>query len=223
MIYELKKALTVYFCFLFLAVSAQDAEVDLTKNFKFREGIYFSFKAMRQNKPDLSWSDTKANLFTNPQTFITQVFSIEQKGVSMKLDSIWGICVDGLPFVRLPDEFQKKTGLLFAGLLVRGKICYFAYEVEEEKEIDMPVYNPITRKPFRNTKVKRKVSTMEEKMLHFESGEIVDFNLQNFKDWIRDDQDLLYSVNQLGQQTDKDELFQFLLDYSDRNVIFIPE
>ena len=204
-------------------LSAQNAEVDLTKNFLFKDGLYWSFDAFKNNRPDLLWEETEFSLHTNPQTLITQVFSIKKDSVDLKLNKLWGFSIDGLPFVRIePDDSLAKISE-FAALTWRGKICYFSFEKEELKEIEMSAYNPLTRRAFRTTTIKRKLKHWEEKMLRFDDGAIADFTIDNFKKWIADDPDLLFTLNQMDKKNVEEQLFQFLIDYSDRNVVFIKE
>ncbi|MCB0644919.1 MAG: hypothetical protein KDC44_24905, partial [Phaeodactylibacter sp.] len=102
-----------------------------------------------------------------------------------------------------------------------GKICYFRYENLESRSIPMVAYNPATGKPFREAVVQRNVLVTYEKMLHFESGEIRDFTVENFLAWIQDDPELTASVRELGPDEILEKLFKCLLIYDDRNLAYI--
>lgn len=198
----------------------------LTKNFKFRDGVYLSLEAFQNNQPDYNWQQIKTNLFSNPQNFITQVEYIELKGDSLgttnlDLESVWGISLDGIPYIRLPKNTLDTDLMSFAGLQVRGKICYFEFDRKEMRDILMPVYNPLTRQPFRQAYVKREKQIYYQKMMDFKTGEIKDFNTQNMLLWIEDDRKLWNAVNVLTEEEAHEKLFKSLLIYDDRQKIYI--
>lgn len=198
-------------------------EVDLTKNFLFRDGIYFTHGSFRANAPDLSWEEVQAQMFTNPQNLLTQVAYIKKGPDTLDLEQVWGFTINGAPSVRIQKEAIDKKMAAFAGLYLLGKICYFYYEREVEREVKISAYNPLTRKPFRSAPVKRKMIELSEKILHFESGDIKDFNLSNFKKWVKDDEDLMQRLESISIPVAKDELYDLLQIYNDRNVVFVRE
>jgi len=194
----------------------------LTKNFKFEDGIYTSFEQFQQNEPDYYWEEVKANLFSNPQTFITQVEYIIYHQDTISMDSIWGLAIGGLPYIRLEDEMVKKGMTKFAALRLRGKICYFDYEIEKDVEYEISAYNPLTGKPFRSAMVARKENVMHAKILQFETGLMQDFTANNFMAWIKDDDKELYnSIKELTPAEANEKLFKCLLIYVDRNEVYL--
>jgi hypothetical protein len=201
---------------------AQD-KIIITKNFKFNDGIYTSFAHIQKNKPDWAWESVETNLVTSTQSLQTQIEYIRSKKTKqdMPIDSIWGVVIDGIPYIRLPKEYQKKTLPVFSGLVLRGKICYFQFDDIEEKKIPMTVYIPETGQEYATKKVSQKHEVKREKLLLFASGDIIDCSLQNVKTQIADDKDLLSTVNNLNQKEIQEKLFKCLLIYNDRNPTFI--
>lgn len=117
---------------------------------------------------------------TNPNTFLTQVEYIRfADGRPMHLDSIWGLVISGIPYVRLPKGAVTKPLTSFAGLRVRGLIGYYNYEVVEEEMVEIQAYDPVTGVPFRKGKVKKQSKTLREFMIHFERGETQVFDREN--------------------------------------------
>ena len=205
---------------------AQGDSVLLTKNFKFKDGIYLHLESFQNNQPDYAWTEIKTNLFTNPQTFITQIDYIALKETNGKkqalnLNEIWGISLDGIPYLRLPKGAIDNSLTNFAGLQVRGKICYFDYERVEMQDILMPVYNPLTKKPFRAAYIQRELPVLYQKMMDFYTGEIKDFNTENFLEWIEDDSQLWKAVNILTEEEAQKKLFKSLLIYDDRHEVYV--
>lgn len=223
------KLLVFVFTLLFFSSSFLNAQSDsvlLTKNFKFEDGVFMDFKDFQNNNPTYRWNEIEAGIYTNPSTFLTQIHYMKVKQgrevVEVDLDKVWGVSLDGIPFVQLNKEELKKENAVFSALQVRGEICYLDYDVEVKKMIPMPVYNPLTGKPFRSMNVERKVPVKFRKMMHFDSGVIEDFTVNNFKHWIKDDQELYQTVSELNELEAEEKLFKCLLIYVDRNEKMIP-
>ncbi len=216
----------VVFIFLFSLVGLTygQQKVVLTKNFKFKDGVYLDFDAFKINRPSYKWDTLSMNIFINPQTSIAQAERIELRDSTEKkfnLDDIWGICIEGIPYIRLPKDALDKSLTTFAAIKLRGKICYFSYEKKEMKQIEMSAFNPLTGLPFRSMNVEREVDVLYEKIFLFETGEVKDFTVDNFKDWILGDQRLLNTVEGLKAEEVDEKLFKCLLIYDDRNAVSI--
>lgn len=209
------------------ATAQERKEVILGKNFKFADGIYLSFADFQNNQPALAWDTLRAELFVNPQTLNTKVQSISIKSGTtlqpMDLEQIWGFSIGGIPYIRLPKGVASKDFRVFAGIQLRGKICYYAYEEEVTRQIPMPVYNPLTRRPFYTSKVKRTIPELREWMLDFTSGKTLAFTVDNFKSWIEDDPGLLKTIEEFDAKKAKDRLFKCLLIYDDRNLVKVKK
>ncbi len=212
--------------FSFKALAQKDSLI-LTKNYQFKDGVYLSFEAFQSNTPDYKWEELRANLVTNPKTFLTQVQYIfiknEKEDIRLDLNNIWCVSLGGIPYLKLPNDAIQKDLTTFAGLQLRGKICYYSFEDYRMVKIPMHAYNPYTGKPFRSGIVEREKQLKFEKILNFETGEIVDLTVENLKKWIVDDQKLLDTMNSLSYEEVSDKLFKCLLIYVDRNVIRIKE
>lgn len=200
---------------------AQPDSVLVTKNFKFEDGVYLTAGDWQQNRPAFTWEELDASLATNPQTFITQVESIRVRdsGASISPDSIWGISLGGIPYIRLDREASGTKATAFAGLRVRGKICYFSYPQDVTRQVQIKAYNPVTGRPFRSGVVDRTETVLREWMLDFRTGEVAEFNVENFQGWIADDPQLQRTVRELSPEEVEEKLFRCLLIYVDRNEV----
>lgn len=195
----------------------------VTKNFKFRDGVYYHFEQLQRNQPAVVWDSLETRLATNPQSLqmYIEVLKHKQTHDTIVLNSIWGVVVDGIPYVRLADEVQKKSAMTFAGMILRGKLFYYQYEDIEEKLVPITAYIPQTGQPYITKNVTQKKDIIREKLLKFETGETSDFTLFNFKQYIKEDADLLSTVNALKPKEVSEKLFKCLLIYNDRNPVFL--
>ncbi len=218
----MKTALSILsFLLCSACVAGQADSVLVTKNFKFHDGVYASFAEFQRNRPTWPWDSLYVVSATNPNTFLTQVEHIRHKnGTSIPLDSLWGIVIGGIPYVRLPKGATPKPLTAFAGLRLRGIICYYAYEDVEERTYEIQAYNPVTGVPFRKGKVKNLEPIRKEFMLHFRTGQTAEFTRENLVHWIADDTRLAEAVAALPEAELEEKLFKGLLIYVDRYPVF---
>ncbi len=195
----------------------------LTKNFSFADGVYFNLAELKANRPGLPLDSMKLDIITNPQTSLTQLNAVflKKNTPMFSVDSIWAICLDGVPSIRVPKEEISKSLPNFAALKLRGKICYFTYPDYRQKTIRVAAYNPYTGKPFRHGNIVRDEEVIVEKMLNFETGEVADFKIENLLNWINDDSLLVETIAELPKEELKDKLFKSLLIYVDRNPTYL--
>ncbi len=205
-----------------LALEAQPDSVLLTKNFKFEDGIYLAFRDFQRNRPSLSWEEVEAQMASSAKNYLAQVAYIRRSGGdTLALDQVWGICLGGMPFVQLPATATEKEAAVFAGLRVRGRICYFTYERQKEEMVEIAAYNPLTGRPFRRGAVPRMATVTEERILNFETGRIQPFNRASLLEWIEDDRQLWRTVAELTEGEVEEKLFKCLLIYDDRNPVYL--
>ncbi|MFK7773598.1 MAG: hypothetical protein AB8F94_15720 [Saprospiraceae bacterium] len=232
----MKKVLLILSFILYVnaLLQAQGDTVYLSKNFKFQDGIFLSFEDFKKNTPTYKWNEVLAGVHSNPQNFLAQMYGLrvpkseikegeEMEYENVDLESIWGISLDGIPYIRLSREELNKENVVFAGMKLRGKICYYEYEEFVIQKKQMSAYNPVTGYPFRTKDVDVKVKLIHQNILHFESGETAVFSKENFKEWIKDDRKLYQTVKDLSPQEVEEKLFKCLLIYVDRNLVKIKK
>ena len=197
----------------------------ITKNFKFKDGLFVTYEDFKQNRPSFTWDQLDYDLFANPQTFITRVQFIKTKdGKAIDLNQVWGMSIDGIPHIRLEKGILSNDLFVFVSIKVRGKICYFSYEEEKEEMVTIKAYNPLTRKPFRSGQVERTVEVVQERMFDFETGAVEAFTLDSFLKAIQKDDPLLAdSIKDLNGAEAQQKLFKCLLIYVDRHAVFTNE
>lgn len=214
----------IFWVFTTTLLIGQEDSLLVTKNFAFKDGVYLNFESFQRNQPAYTWEELKANLISNPQTYMAKVeyIKIKEDDTTLKLDSIWGISLGGLPYVRIPDLNNGFTLTKFAALRVRGKICYYEYEAYEEVAVPIKAYNPYTGKPYLESSVTRQQPVMEEWIMDFETGEVLRLNPENLKLWVKDDYQLIEAIESLGEEAwEWEKLFKCILIYDDRHPTYI--
>lgn len=220
----IKYTFTLIGCLGLSCVWAQQAKV-LNQSFEFQEGVYMSFEDFQLNRPTYTLDIVAGELVTNEEewTIKAQNMRIKRADSETPLDlaGVWGICFNGLPYIKRSLTEGPVTFAIFTGMKLRGKICYYDFEEEETKMITVSAYNPLNGRPFRTGQVARKEMVKREKMLHFERGEIVDFNRENLLKWIADDPQLISSIEDLGDELPWETLYKCLRIYLDRHKVYV--
>ncbi|NJN34252.1 MAG: hypothetical protein HC817_08390 [Saprospiraceae bacterium] len=177
--------LLAFFVGLILSTPSVSQTV-VTKNFKFQDGIYASFVNFQKNKPNFKWEEVETSLATNPSSLMTYIEFMRLKPTlePIELDSIWGVVIEGIPFIRLNNADKIRNFSVFSGLVLRGRYCYFQFDTLTEKKVPITAYVPETGQPFVTKDVTQKQRIILEKLLDFETGSIYDFTLPNFKSLI---------------------------------------
>lgn len=197
----------------------------VTKNFEFKDGVYLNLEDLQSNTPNYKWKELKSNLAANPQTYMAQVEYLvtKESGDSLNLDSVFAVCLGGIPFVRLEKNDVKKELTTFAGLQVRGRLSYFTYEDKVTVKKPFSAFNPLNGRAFRTAVVEREVEVEYKKILDLETGERYDFNKKNMLQLVKEDSELRLAVKVIKEEEMHEKLFKALLIYDDRHPIYIKE
>ena len=224
----MRYALLCCLCGLSIAVAAQNAELPrdtvlLDNSFVFADGLYADLDALKRNQPTYAWEDVYAQLFANPQTFVARLLSLDLRSERQALaaDSLWGIVLEGVPYIRVPADTYDGAGIPFVGLKVRGRLAYFTWESKREEEVEIRAYNPLNGRPFRTGRVRKEVPVYYEQLLHFDDGHIEPFTIETVLAAIQSDQKLHRTLAELPEKEAWDQLYKMVLVYDDRNPFYL--
>lgn len=216
-----------YILVIGLVVSFPLAGQEVTPTFAFADGLYYSYEEFARNQPAIPMQEIQSRLVTNPRTWITQVESLIRRSdnEAIPIDQLWGICIDGIPYIRIPADSIDKPLPAFAGLRITGNICYFQYERTEERLVEMTAYNPLTGKPFRSGQIARDFLEIRERMLRFETGDMAPFSRTQLIEWTTRDQMIQTTLRRLAPDTEnlEDQLYNIMLSFNKRHPVFIKE
>lgn len=190
----------------------------LTKNFKFADGLYLSQERLLNNAPNHHWSDLEIAVYTNPKTLITKIKSTDYEFQRQ----LWAIVIDGVPFIRVPQQKDPQELTSFAALKIRGHLSYFSFPEREIRKIPITAYNPANGRPFRQGIVERDEVVLKEYLVHFPTGKIAPFGKATLLEFITTDTQLTEAVQRLDEQQHYDQLFKSIQIFDDRHPIFLP-
>ncbi len=223
------KQIKIFFTFSLLIISSsvfgQDSTKHLTNNFQFENGLYLTFEDLKANKPTYSWDEVKTYAHINREKKIIQfdlievVDDVNKLLVEVNQNDFWGICVEGVPYIRVIDTMKQQ--IQFVELRTRGTLCYYYYESFEIRDVPMIIYDPETQQPIWRQSVKNKMAVTIEKVLNFETGNTTMFTVNNIKTLIKKDIKLSNTLAELTEAEANKKLFKMLLIYNDRNKVYI--
>ncbi len=210
--------LHIIFLFSFLGIKAQ---VVLNNAFGFTNGIYKDFEEFRDNSPSILWPDVTSDLIVMEPVHKAKMANLKLlNNQKINQDDIWGFCVNGTPYIKV----EKDSGSVmqeYAGLRLRGRVCFYEYEKTIIELVEVSAFNPMTNKPFRTANVKKEKTITKKIMLDFETGKSDYFTIANVRKWIDTDKKLSETMESTEPEKIKKQLFKFLQIFNDRNPVMM--
>ncbi len=203
-----------------LAQTAPPDSVMLDHDYEFRDGIYDDFTALRANRPSRSWTITGSRVVRLADDYRLQVETDTPQAEAVT--RAYAVVVDGIPYLRGRWE-RARNFIEFAGLRVRGTLCYLAYDTLVTKSFEVKAYNPATGKPFRRGTVQRTKRQAVERVLDFRTGQLYPMNRENLLRLVAKDAELRRAIAALPADKDlPDRLFRALKIYDERYPLWMP-
>ena len=219
--------------------------VKYTPDFKFTDGVYLSFEQVRNNKPI-----PKAKLLTstdyNDKDFFKNLFESEkiyyydEMGIRQEIDrsSVWGYSRNGVLYVQIQNNFNRITFV--------GSISHFIADIlsYDSRYYNSPYgygyYNPYSYYspysyygyggyspygyygyPYGRSSMTR--SDVKQFIFDFESGKVMDFDLENTKLMLMKDEQLYEEFVLLPRKKQKELMFVYIRKFNEKNPLYIPE
>ena len=211
--------------------------VKYTPDFKFNDGIYLNFDQVKMNSPI-----PKAKLLTsvdyNDREFFKKIFEgdkvyfYDNMGIRQGIgkNNIWGYSRNGVLYIQIQENFNRITFV--------GNICHFVADVTsyDSRNYGSPYYydpyyspygysnyyspyNPYYS-PYRQSGLQR--SELKQYLIDFESGKILEFDVDNTELLLMKDSQLYDEYVQLSRRKKKDLMFVYIRKFNEKNPLYIP-
>lgn len=209
----ISKSLTGSFigiCMLYSSMSfSQSDSIKYSFGFKFTDGIYLTFEEFKNNDPSIK---EKVIISDNPQTqfLIGNFLKVENisyydpSGNVQQLNrkEVWGFCSNGSVYIMFKDNFHRVFKI--------GSIMHF---VEEHNRFFYDRSNP-------NSNFTRKIKLVEY-LIDYKTGRILPYNLENFKLFLKRDDELYNEFVSLKKEKKmKEQMFIYLNKYNYKHPIY---
>lgn len=218
------KAIGWIVCCCALLLVPAHAQKKITKGYQFVDGVYTSHQELKTNKPSFPLYripafnyqlDGEKNLLFLSEESMQQL----PNSVIQSLDNIWGLCIKGKPYLKVNPK-GKDGAVYFVNYHILGRICYLYYPSIENKEVEMLIYNPYSGNRVGRKTIVNRERTLVKKIMLFETGEMLDYNAKNFKQWAKNDERLMKTLKDMSDREIEEKLFKTIKIYNDRNPIF---
>lgn len=212
------------FLFFTITLSAQTDSLPVDRDFQFADGVYASLQALRANRPTYALARLDGRTVLQRDAYQLKVERLFPKGrpdLRLRMDTIAAVVIEGLPYIRVAHDtaFDYTT---YAGLQIRGRLCYYAYDTVAYDSVLIQAYNPATGRPFRQQRILRPKTISRERILDLANGTTHELSEATLRRLLRDDAQLLQSMDGLDQNELNDRLLRLLLIYDDRNPLRLP-
>jgi hypothetical protein len=223
---------------LLLFGQEKEGMVRYTTDFRFKDGIYLNFEQVKMNNPI-----PKAKLLTsidyNDREFFKKIFEMDKlyfydnMGVRQEIEknSIWGYARNGVLNIQIQENFNRITYV--------GSICHFVADVTtyDNRYTNSPYgyydpyyspygygnyYSPYSSyySPYRQSNAVR--NELQQYLIDFESGKIMEFDVENTKLLLMKDITLYEEYVQLSRKKKKELMFVYIRKFNDKNPLYIP-
>jgi hypothetical protein len=223
-----------------ISIYGQDKEgmVKFTPDFRFKDGIYINFDQVKLNKPI-----PKAKLLTsvdyNDREFFKKIMSSDKiyfyddLGVrqDLAISNIWGYARNGVLYIQIQENFNRITFV--------GSICHFVADVTsyDPRYSNSPYgyydpyyspygynsyYSPYSSygSPYRQSNTSR--SELKQYLIDFESGKLLEFDIDNTELLLMKDNALYEEYVQLSHKKKKQLMFVYIRKFNEKNPLYLP-
>ncbi len=227
-------------CLSLLRGQEQSDMVKYTPDFRFKDGIYLNFEQVKLNKPI-----PKARILTsvdyNDREFFRKIlepgkiYFYDNMGIRQEVDqnNIWGYSRNGVIYVQVQGNFNRITFV--------GSICHFVADVKtyDSRYYSSPYggyydpyyypygysnyyYNPYNPyySPYGRSNMAR--TELKQYLIDFDSGKILEFNIENTKLMLMKDSQLYDEYVQLSRRKKKQLMFVYIRKFNEENPLYIP-
>jgi hypothetical protein len=226
---------------------AQDREgmVKYTPDFKFNDGIYLNFDQLKMNNP-IPKSKLLTSLDYNDREFFKKIMEMDKiyfyddMGVRQDVarSNIWGYARNGVLYVQIQENFNRITFV--------GSICHFVADVTtyDSRYSNSPYgyydpyyspygynnyyspyssyYSPYGSYPYYpQSNMSR--TELKQYIIDFESGKVLDFDVDNTELLLMKDNVLYEEYVQLSKTKKKELKFVYIRKFNEKNPLYLPK
>ncbi len=222
--YLLSLSLLPLACSLLPAQSAEPTDsFALDREYRFNEGVYFSFASLVANRPDRGWDEVGGSMVQFPDDYRVQIGGMKLSGHPID-GPIYALVLEGFPY-RLVRRSEQNALTEFVMLRIRGRLAYYEFETTEVKSIVMRAYNPANGRPFREGMVDKREVVRNGRLLNFEDGGELTFDRENLIAMTSDrDPDLAELLLNLDprERDYEEKLRKAVKIFDDRHPLYLP-
>lgn len=234
---------TAVITFSILTVKGQPQQggmVRYTPDFRFLDGVYLNFDQVRANNPIpkaklLTSTDYNDREFFRKLLESDKIYYYDDMGIRQEVEStsLWGYSRNGVLYIQIQENFNRITFV--------GSICHFVADITTyDSRYYSPYgyydpyyspyygygsyyypYSPYYYSPYRYGTPAR--NEIQQYLIDFESGKLLEFNVENTELLLMKDNNLYEEYVQLPRKKKKDLMFVYVRRFNENNPLYLPE
>jgi hypothetical protein len=198
-------------CLLAQTDSIHKDSVLYTKDFKFREGIYISYEAFRNNDPVPRSSlvtTIDSSRLDQIRLLVHEEKKIKYRNSAGKIEevptlSLWGFSENNGVYINYNAGFFR--------IVVMGSLCHFTATYTDYRTTDPTATQTEWQYP---------VETTRQYVLDIKTGQVIDFNLPSMETIFQRDPVINAEFTALHKRKKKELLFYYLRMYNERHPLY---
>ncbi len=201
-------------------------KIKYTPQYKFKDGIYLNFKAVKNNNPT-----PKERIVTSidPKDFEFFEKVLENKTIStydalgelieVKVKNIWGFSHNGVLYINANNEFNR--------IPILGSICHFVANkttIHETSVSPSGAYNNYSyyNNSYNSPTTRYATKEMTQYILDFETGKIMEYNAKSVSVALMKDPELHDEFEELSSRKQEKKKFYYIRQFNKRNPLYLP-
>jgi len=230
-----------------LPVKGQDREgmVKYTPDFRFRDGIYLNFDQVKINNP-IPKAKILTSLDYNDKDFFREllasdkIYFYDHLGIRQEVaqSDIWGYARNGVLYIQVQGNYNRITFVGAISHFVADIMTYdprysgypYGYGYYD------PYYSPYYYSPYSYygnyyspygsyySPYSRNMARSEIKqfIVDFETGKVLDFDLENTELLLMNDDQLYEEFVRLSRKNKKELMFVYIRKFNEKNPLYLP-
>ena len=225
-----------------LAAAAQSDSVaglvKYTTDFKFRDGFFFNFEQVRNNKPMpksrvLTSVDYKSNTFFDQVTEAQSITYFDDFGNSQDVETnkLWGYSKNGILYINIQGTFNRIT--------IIGNICHFVANITTYTNRYSPYGSPYGYgyspygygyspygygySPYGYNSPNYRTTELRQFILDFNTGKVMEYESKNVQMLLMPDPELHDEFSSLRSKKQLQLRFMYIRKFNERHPIYIPK
>ncbi|HOY39401.1 MAG: hypothetical protein KBB11_08710 [Bacteroidales bacterium] len=212
----------ILLCFAAVHLIAQDtARIAYSFGFNFKNGIYLNFDQFRNNSPVAIESvviDFDKNKYNDVYDYIDNSKTLQyynEFGILSETStaSLWGYCRNGKPWVNWSNGFRQ-IGFI-------GSVCHFVATIIVYQDMSAsPYYDPYSYNYMGSNQYY--TSELHQLIITMNTGEILDFDVENVARAISSDTALYNEFNDLSKRKKRNMMFYYIRKFNENHPLYLP-
>ncbi len=232
----------------FIGSIAQEREgmTEYAPGFKFKDGVYLSFEQVKNNDPIpkakiLTSADYNDKEFFKDLMAADKIYFYDNLGVRQEIDksNIWGYSRNGILYIQVQGNFNRITFVgsishFVADILTYDSRYYNPYGYGgyyDPYYYRYPYYSPYSYygnsyypygsyySPYSRNMAR---SEIKQFIVDFDSGKVLDFDLDNTQLLLMKDARLYEEFVRLPRKKKKELMFVYIRKFNENNPLYLP-